>query len=159
MLSLLYRRGGRNAFFVFLLAGFSLFLGFAPRPATVPAAFILAVLFSFALVYLMKGSLWLIRLTPDKKARVRRIAAYYAPILFLLVPLRLVHPIFPFVSSMACLVCVLMFIFFLSQKIRKKAGLSEVEVVKFWTAPFLLILILSILIILGLLSSLFRDFL
>jgi len=158
MLSLVYRRGRRNAFLVFAFAGFSVFLGFAPRQATVPAALLLAVFFSLALVYLMKGSLWLMRLSPGKRAKIRSYAVYFAPVLFLLVPLRLLSGVFPILSSTACLLCVMVFVFALSGKLKKGAGLPEFEIAKFWAAPFLLAVFLCALLFLGFLSNLLRDF-
>ncbi|MBL8993524.1 MAG: hypothetical protein JNM63_09305 [Spirochaetia bacterium] len=158
MLPFVYRRFGGNGFLIQALAGLSLFIGFAPRQSTLPAVVLSALISSLVFVYLMKGSPWLMRLSQERKSRIRSCAVYFSPILFLIVPLRLASYAFPVLTSTASLVCVLAFVFLLSRHLLKRAGLSAFEIAKFWMAPFLLACSLIILLILGFFSSLLRDF-
>lgn len=157
MLALVYRRTRRRVFAISFLSALSLYFGFAPGGPTLLAVLISALFFSLALVYLMKGSLWLMKLPTDKREKVRSHAIYFAPILFLLVPLRLVSIAIPFISSVLSLVCVLSFFFVLSRSFKDKARLSLLEIGKFWTTPLLASLLLSGFLAVSFLSSLVRS--
>lgn len=132
MLSLVYRHLGHSGLWVPVFSGLALFFAMSSGYPTVPVGFIRFVLL-FAVSYgLVRAALWASGFSKEKKAVIKKHFMFYAPILFPLIPLKVLFigmPVFPFLAAIVLLGVLFILI---SRKLRQKGILSPGEVARLW---------------------------